>query len=57
MQMSVMGFRCGDTILPAAMGTNLGGIKRVNPGAITRAFWQASAQADATLMNVGQAGN
>jgi hypothetical protein len=57
MQMSVMGFRCGDTTLSAAMGTNLGGIKRTNPGAITTAFWQTSARPDVTLMNVGQTGN
>jgi hypothetical protein len=57
MQMSVMGFWCGDIVLSAAMGTNLGGIKRTNPGAITGAFWQTSARADAVLMNVGQAGN
>lgn len=52
MQMSVMGFRRGDAILSAAMGTNLSGIKRTNPGAITTAFWQTSAQPDVMLMNV-----
>ncbi len=57
MQMSVMGFPCGEAILSAALGTNLGGIKRTNPGAITRVFLRASAQPEVMLMNAGLAGN